>query len=356
MLVIMLGAADSIAQEAKVRASIETKGELWVGQRATLLVELLAPGFFAGAAAFDLPTVSGLMLVPPEDSPIVASETMDGTTYTVQRHELAVFSRRAGEQTIPPFTVRFQFKRNPLDKDVIAAAVKTEPVTFTVKLPPGAGELGSLISARNLKVEETWTPEPGKAKAGDAFTRTITFTAPEVPAMAFPPFPAAKIDGLGIYAKPPEVLDKSNRSSLSGNRRDTITYVCQRAGQFTIPAVRLTWFDLDAQKLRTIDFPARHLSVSSNPALESTAAPQGQSVSWTALLWLSAAAVAALIVTLSHRYWMPWISQTLVRWRPRHLQPLNPIDARLANAGRPAHTLRGQSHQKGEKKAPAHLP
>ena len=144
-----------------------------------------------------------------------------------------------------------------------------------------------MISARNLKVEETWTPEPGKAKAGDAFTRTITFTAPEVPAMAFPPFPAVKIDGLGIYAKPPEVLDKSNRSSLSGNRRDTITYVCQRAGQFTIPAVRLTWFDLDAQKLRTIDFPARHLSVSSNPALESTAAPQGQSVSWTALLWLS---------------------------------------------------------------------
>ena len=115
MLVIMLGAAGSIAQEAKALTSIETKGDLWVGQRVTLLVELLAPGFFAGTAAFDLPTVSGLMLVPPEDSPIVASETMDGTTYTVQRHELAVFSRRAGEQTIPPFTVRFQFKRNPLD-------------------------------------------------------------------------------------------------------------------------------------------------------------------------------------------------------------------------------------------------
>ena len=192
MLVGILGVAGSIAQEAMVRASIETKGEIWVGQRVTLLVELLAPGFFSGTAAFELPTVPGLMLAPPAGSPIVASETIDGTNYTVQRHELAVFSRHAGEQTIPPFTVRFQFKRNPLDKDVIAAAVKTEPVTFIVKLPPGAEELGSLISARNLKVEETWTPEPGKAKAGDAFTRTITFTAPEVPAMAFPPFPAGK--------------------------------------------------------------------------------------------------------------------------------------------------------------------
>ena len=250
----------------------------------------------------------------------------------------------------------FNSNSNPLDKDAIAAAVKTEPVPFTVKLPPGAEKLGSLISARNLKVEEVWTPEPGKAKAGDAFTRTITFTAPDVPAMAFPPFPAGKIDGLGIYPKPPEVLDESNRGSLTGKRRDTITYVCQRAGHFTIPAVRLTWFDLDAQKLQTIDFPARHLSVSSNPALESTAAEQGKFRSWTALSWLLAAAVVALIATLCHGYWMPWLSRALVRWRPVHLQPLNPIAPRSSIAPQPAHTSHRQSPAKRRARVPAHLP
>ena len=55
MLLVTLGATGGAAQEPKVRASIETKGELWVGQRVTLLVDLLAPGFFSGAAAFDLP-------------------------------------------------------------------------------------------------------------------------------------------------------------------------------------------------------------------------------------------------------------------------------------------------------------
>ena len=169
--------------------------------------------------------------------------------------------------------------------------------------------------------------------------------------MAFPPFPAGTIDGIGIYPKPPEVLDERNRGSLTGKRRDTIIYVCQRAGQFTIPPTRLTWFDLDAQKLRTIDFPARHLNVSSNPALESTAATQGQSVSWTALSWLSAAAVAALIATLCYQYWMPWVSRVLVRWRALHLQPLNPIDPRLSIAPRPAHTSRGRSSPKGRKES-----
>jgi hypothetical protein len=221
--------------------------------------------------------------------------------------------------------VHFRFKQNPLDKDSIAAEVRTEPVSFSVKLPPGAEKLGSLISARNLKVEEVWTPEPGTAKVGDAFTRTITFTAPEVPAMAFPPFPAGKIEGLGVYPKPAEVLDKSDRGSLTGSRRDTIVYVCQRAGHFTIPATRLTWFDLDAQKLHTIDFPARNLSVSPNPALEATAVEQGKSVPWTALFWILAVAGAAFIATLCREYWMPWLSRALVRCRPVHLQPLNPV-------------------------------
>ena len=121
MLVGILGVAGGIAQEAMVRASIETKGEIWVGQRVTLLVELLAPGFFSGTAAFELPTVPGLMLAPPAGSPIVASETIDGTNYTVQRHELAVFSRHAGEQTIPPFTVRFRFKQQPARQGLVAA-------------------------------------------------------------------------------------------------------------------------------------------------------------------------------------------------------------------------------------------
>ena len=342
VLFVTLGAAGGTAQEAKVRASIETKGELWVGQRVTLLVELLAPGFFSGTAAFDLPTVPGLMIAPPEGSPIVASETIDAATYTVQRHELAVFSRRAGEQTIPPITVRFRFKQNPLDKDSIAAEAKTEPVPFRVKLPPGAEKLGSLISARNLKVEEVWTPEPGRAKAGDAVTRTITFIAPEVPAMALPPFPADKIEGLGIYPKPPEVLDESNRGNLTGKRRDTIIYLCQRAGDFTIPAVRLTWFDLDAQKLQTIDFPARHLSVSPNPALSSTATDKKIFILWTALYWLLGVAIVASIVTFCRGYWMPWLARALDSWRPVHLQPLNPIATKSSSAPPSAYSARSR--------------
>lgn len=322
-LIVMLAPAS--AQDAQVRATIETKGDLWIGQRVTLVVELLAPGYFAGSAAFDLPNPPGLMLAPPEGSPLVSSETIADTTYTVQRHELSILAQRGGEQTIPSITVRFHFKRNPLDKNEVAATVKTPPVKFTVKVPPGAEKLGNLISARDLKVEETWKPDPGKAKAGDAFTRTIEYSAPDVPAMAFPPFPPGKIDGLGVYPKPPEVLDHSERGTLTGKRRDTITYICQRPGQFTIPAVRLTWFDLDAKKLQTIAFPARTFDVAPNPAMAAAVAASTKESSSLRpfLLGLLGALGVCGCAALAAKTWPLW-RPVIDYFRPVHLAPLNP--------------------------------
>ena len=47
---------------------------------------------------------------------------------------------------------------------------------------------------------------------------------------------------------------------------------------------------------------------------------------------------------------MPWVSRALVRWRPLHLQPLNPSGPRLSIAPQPAHTLHRRSLQKEERR------
>ncbi len=331
LLICLLAAwVPARAQETKARASLDLKGEAWVGQRITLVVELLAPGYFTSAASFQLPDPPGMVLIPPTGSPVVGSETVDDVSYTVQRHELSVFASRGGPHTIPPLTVRFRFKRQPLDKETIAATVKTEPLPFVAKVPPGAEKLGAVISARNLTAVETWKPELGKAKAGDAFTRTITFTAPDVPAMAFPPFPAGKIDGVGIYPKPPEVLDHSERGDFTGERRDSIAYVCQRPGQFTIPAVKLTWFDLEVKQLKIIAFPGRTLDVAPNPAMASAAVGNAKPASdrgreralWLGVLAVMLANGVAVLGWKTRGVWQPAIDL----FRPVHLAPLNPTD------------------------------
>lgn len=323
-LALFLARAD--AQEPKVRVSLTSKGENWVGQRVTFVIELLAPGYFSGVPAFDLPSVPGMQLVPPTGSPVVSTEDVSGTSYTVQRHELSAFARRSGEHVIPGIPVRFHYKRQPLDKDAVSASVKTEPLKFNVKSPPGAEGLGNILSARGLVATETWKPEPGKAKAGDAFTRVLAFSAPDVPAMAFPPFPITQVDGIGIYPRAPEVHDHTERGAMQGERKDEITYVCQRAGHFVIPGAKLTWFDLDAQRLKTVEFPARTLEVAPNPALASAEAvaaerggktPLGRMLS---IVMVSAVLVVGLVVAARR-----WGSIWLQPFRPRHLAPLNPL-------------------------------
>ncbi len=85
LLCVFLGGA-AVGQEAKVRASLATNGTIWTGQKITLAVELLAPGYFDSAATFDLPDPKGVLLLPPTEHPVVSSETIDGVSYTVQRH------------------------------------------------------------------------------------------------------------------------------------------------------------------------------------------------------------------------------------------------------------------------------
>jgi BatD DUF11 like domain len=318
------------AQPALARAEITSKGDIWVGQRITLMVQLLVPGYFAGTPSFDLPSVPGMLLVPPSERPVLSSEQIEGASYTAQRHEFLVLARRPGDYEIPAFTIRLKYKHEPLDKVILSQTVQTTPVRFAAKAPPGAEKLAGIISARDLKVVETWHPQPGHAKAGDAFTRTIIFSASDVPAMAFPPFPTPEVDGLGIYRKDPEVLDHSERGVLLGERRETITYVCERPGHFVVPAARLTWWNLDAKELRTIDFPACVLDVAANPAVPAAVSAVDQSRPSSAQSQQIALLISLVLIVITILLWKmrPLWQPAMAAFRPRHLVPLNPTHER----------------------------
>lgn len=329
LAVLLFGWGMPVAQAedlAKVRTTLNVKGKVWVGQRITLVIELLSPGYFAGSPVFDLPNVAGVLLFQPEERPVLSSETLDQTSYTVQRHELAVFSQRAGHITIPSFEVRFATRQG--SAAAIEQRLPTEAVSFDANIPPGAEGLATLISARDLKATETWRPKPGAAKAGDAFTRTVTFSASEVPAMAFPQFPVTNIAGLGVYPKAPKLLDKNERGTTTGQRQDAFVYVCKQAGQFVVPGARFTWWDLDSQRLRTINFPAQTFRVVANPAPTPAALGKGKR-NWRVEVrsWGPVAAIVAAVVGFgwwTRRRWTKWWWQAINLWRPVHLAPFNP--------------------------------
>ena len=318
-----------LAQDtAKVRTQLEIKGDVWVGQGTTLVVELFSPGFFAGTPTFYLPRVPGVLILQPNQRPVLSSQTVNGASYAIQRYELTIFAQRSGLVTVPSFEVRFSTREGAAEP--LEHRLRTDAISLEVKLPPGAEGLATLISARNLKATEIWRPEPGSAKAGDAFTRTITFFAPDIPAMAFPPFTTPEVAGPGVYPKTPRLLDQSERGVIRGERQDIITYVCQRPGRFVVPAARFTWWDLDHHQLRNVDFPARTFEVAVNPALPGVSLASVSSNSRSLCGRMVSLGVVAAFITVLASFAL-WISRrrpewwrSIRFWSPVHLAPLNP--------------------------------
>src|SRR5262249_43024653 len=155
-----------------------------------------------------------------------------------------VYAQRAGETTVPAFTIRFD--STPMfGKPTEAQQVSTAPVSIVAKLPPGAEGLATIITTSQLTVRETWQPEPGdeSAKPGDAFTRTITVEARDVPGMVLPALNLPAQEELRVYRKSPMVTDQTNRGELSGSRVETLTYICESAGTYELPGLSWAWWN-----------------------------------------------------------------------------------------------------------------
>ena len=285
--------AAAAAEDLPVQAGPLAESQCYVGQQLRLPVTLFFVDRPTSSPRFDIPEPSGGMLLKLPGSPIYGTRKLEGVSYSTWTYDFAYYPHRAGTHTIPPISGRAG------DLKGTSEAVELEAV-----LPPGAEGLATLVSTSKLEVTETWHPQPdGSAMAGDAFTRTVTLRAPDVLGMGFPPLPATKPDKVAVYPKPPQVDDKVARGDVSGSRIETIVYLCESAGEVTLPAITIPWFDLEAGEMRRVDLPSQTLQVAPNPA-HLQAEGQGDTAQSRAhQRWIMLSAGFALLATaIAFRY------------------------------------------------------
>ena len=270
---LSLASASAITPVRSFLSSEKSESSI-VGQKINIIVEVFSETHFSGSTRFTLPDIAGAVFYKPEERAVVSTQEIDGVSYSVQRHEFAFYPQRAGTFTIPPFNVRYGIAGKP-GKKTTEHTTQTQAIEITAKMPPGAEKLHSLITTTELKVTESWSPAiKASYTAGNAIKRHITFRAPEMPGMVFPAIRIPETDGLKIYRARAEINDKINRGSLTGERSDTITYVCQEPGHYELPAVNIHWWDLDQQTLKTITLPAVTFKVT--PSLNANKTPEAK--------------------------------------------------------------------------------
>jgi len=314
LLVVFTSARWTVAADPvpTVTAALSTRGDIWQGQRVLITVTIRTPDTFASPPAFDLPRISGALLVPPSGRPVLGSETVDDVSFTTQVHELALFPQQAGTITVPPFPIRFDSSQG-FGKPVEARVVTTPAISIPVKRPPGTESLALVLTTGQLTVSDSWKPDPkdGPVETGAALTRTIQISAKDLPGMVLPSLTQSPPTGLRLYSKPPDLSDQESRGDLVGHKTETVTYVCESPGLYDLPALSVTWWDSQQQQLHRAILPARTITVTAPvspnvpvepPPVADTATSVRRSVLMIGFALLAVAGVRWMIPTL-RRYW-----------------------------------------------------
>ncbi len=305
------GAALLASGEARVEVTLTPTRDVHVGQRVTLQIEFLSTNWFTGAPRLPDVEVPGAITLKAGDLAVNASRRIEGTTYASQAWEYWVYPRRPGALRIPPLDVTFFVAGE--DRKPVTVAATTAPLEVMVAMPEGAEGEDFSVATPRLEVEETWEPRPATLKVGDAFKRRIVITVQDAPGMLVEPLPAPRLDGAAVYPDPPRVEDDANRGEVVGTRIESATYVLQRPGTYTLPAIRIPWWNTEAKRMETAELEAVTFEVAANPdlrAVPTTAGPEAPPArphAWK--VWLALALLLGAAALAWTRYGPAWLDR-----------------------------------------------
>jgi hypothetical protein len=194
-----------------------------------------------------------------------------GRQYQVIERRYAIFPQRSGKLEIPsvvfdgdvtdpsaqsgdPFFDSF----NPVTRHVHLRSRKLE---IQVAAQPAGYQGSNWLPAQDITLKEKWsTPNP-QFRVGEPVTRDIIIQAKGLASSQLPDLPLPNVDGLKLYPDQAQTSDKAQGDTLVSEREQKIAMIPTRAGDLTLPAVHLTWWDTTTQQQRTTSLPAETIHV-----------------------------------------------------------------------------------------------
>lgn len=157
-----------------------------------------------------------------------------------------------------------------------------EPIVLDVLPRPAGAGTDYWLPAQNVTLSARWRPTDLQAHVGDPLTVNLQLQAEDLTAAQLPDLSALLTLPPGIKAYPdePKLTDNAKGNEILGVREQNIALIADQPGQFTIPELRLTWWDVRSNQAREAILPARTLVVqpsagSKNPTPVTT--PPGSS-------------------------------------------------------------------------------
>jgi hypothetical protein len=193
-------------------------------------------------------------------------------------------------------------KRFRLSEDALTINVKPVPEDF-----PG----DVWLPATSLELGQSWSTPPESMEIGDSTTRTLTLAAEGLLSSQLPSITSmsdsSKITGIRVYPDQ-ESSDQIERTQgFLGQRTRSEALVASGSGSWTLPEVRVPWWNTETDSLQFAVLPSTTVSVGS-PVVQSPIQPITDSAepqSTATPIWLNAVAGLGWLLALvfAHMLW-----------------------------------------------------
>ncbi|WP_459866843.1 BatD family protein [Endothiovibrio diazotrophicus] len=263
---------------------VETSPESpYVQAQLTYRVRVLRTVDFSNASLSD-PEVEGAVIERIGDD-VSYDATRNGRRYQVIERRYAIFPEQAGPLKItgPVLNAEIPQRGGGGWRDPFQGLfTRTRPVQIkgkdrTVQVRPAA-EKGDWLPAEALTLKEKWSPETPQWKVGEPVTRTLTLVATGLTGAHLPPiYRAPQGADVNGYPDQPTIGNAADGDRMIGTRTERIALVPSRPGPFTLPEIRIHWWDTAADRAREAVIPAHTIQVAAADGSGNSAPPPAQS-------------------------------------------------------------------------------
>ena len=187
-------------------------------------------------------------------------------SYRVTERRYAVFPQASGPLRIEPVLFKGQsggglFSLDPFAPRPEPIVIRSAPVTLAVRPIPAAFSGDRWLPAASLNIQEQWSTDPALLKQGEAATRALTLEAGGLAASQLPAPASALPDSFKTYPDQPKFEETNDRRGLVGTRREKMAVIPLEAGEFTLPAIRIPWWNTGTDRPEVAELTARRVKV-----------------------------------------------------------------------------------------------
>jgi len=212
--------------------------------------------------------------------------TRAGQSYRVLERRYALFPQASGELVISSV----EFEGEVADPGQAGTGLSRlfargervrlrTPLVRATVLPPPADYRGRIwLPAKNLLLGEEWSKDPDTLRAGEPVTRTLRLRAVGLAAEQLPEIAVAVLAGVKEYGDQPITRTTTDSDWVNGVREQRIALVPGNPGTYTLPEIRIDWWDTERDAPRQTTIPARILRVAAGIQGATTAVAGGDGV------------------------------------------------------------------------------